>query len=320
MSLVHGAITALLTPFREGEINRAVYESDVERQIGNGIDGLVACGTTAETPTLTSAERDWLIRSCIVTAGQRVPVFVGTGTNATATTIEATCAAKKLGADAALVVAPYYNRPSQEGLYRHFEAVAASCDLPIVLYNVPARTGVDLLPETVSRLSRLDGIVGIKEATGDRNRIALLRRVTQPGFTIYSGDDATTLDAISAGANGSISVISNAFPAEWSELCRLAMNGRDGPASILNATLRPLRSALALESNPGPIKYLMSLVCRSHSHELRLPLVPIEMTTAKRIRNALDDMLEQWASEDSGEPHAVYSGSSSAAGNILRLR
>jgi len=291
MNGLGGAMTALLTPLRDGGINKAVCESDIERQIEGGVQGLVACGTTAETPTLTQAERDWLVRAAVSTTDGRVPVIVGTGTNATATTVEATRTARKLGADAALVVTPYYNRPSQEGLFRHFEAVEASGDLPIILYNVPARTGVDLLPETVARLSDLDCIVGIKEASPDPGRIVSLRRVTPPRFMVFSGNDDSAFHGMASGADGSISVISNAFPREWSALYRLMLEGNAAGAADLHARLEPLIAALSLETNPGPVKYLMSLVCRSHSPELRLPLVPIEMRTARRIRAALDAFL-----------------------------
>ena len=291
MTKLRGAVTALITPFRDGGINGAVYEADVVRQIEGGIDGIVACGTTAETPTLTVEERHWLIRSAVVCADGRVPVIAGTGSNSTAETIEATRMAKKLGADAALVVTPYYNRPSQEGLYRHFEAVAARADMPVILYNVPSRTGVDLTPATVSRLSRLEGIVGIKDAAADALRCRTLRDSTPEGFGIYTGDDGSTLPVLLSGGDGAISVISNAFPSEWSALCHHAIDRDIDAASLLAARFAPLVGALALETNPCPIKYLMSLVCNSHSTEVRLPLVRICAATAARIRKALDAVM-----------------------------
>jgi 4-hydroxy-tetrahydrodipicolinate synthase len=176
MNLPKGTFTALITPFRDGRINAKAYEADVARQIAAGINGLVACGTTAETPALDVLERDWLIRAAVVGADGKIPVVVGTGTNSTASTIAATRHARKLGADAALVVTPYYSRPSQEGLYQHFEAVALRSDLPIILYNVPARTGVDLSVDTVVRLSELAEIVGIKEARGDPERCRVIKQ------------------------------------------------------------------------------------------------------------------------------------------------
>lgn len=286
--LPQGSLTALVTPFRQGRINGMAYEADVERQIGNGTRGIVACGTTAEVPTLDDAERDWLIRAAVIAAGKRVPVVAGTGTNSTAGTIAATRTAARFGADAALVVAPYYSRPSQEGLYRHFEAVSAATDLPVVLYNVPARTGIDIAVDTVARLAQLEGIVGIKEAGGDPRRCSAIRQNVPDAFRIYSGDDRTALDAMLAGADGTVSVISNAYPAEWQRLCALALSSREAEARQLHDCLGDLLDALALETNPCPIKYLMSLTCPSHSTEVRLPLVPIGPETAYRIRHALD--------------------------------
>lgn len=290
--LPQGSLTALVTPFREGRINGTAYEADVERQVRNGIKGLVACGTTAEVPTLDDAERDWLIRAAVATTSKRVPVIVGTGTNSTAGTVAATRNAARLGADAALVVAPYYSRPSQEGLYRHFEAVAAATDLPVILYNVPARTGVDITVETVARLAQLESILGIKEASGDPRRCVAIRQSVPEGFRIYSGDDRTALDAILGGADGVVSVVSNAYPAEWQRLCAFAFSSREMEARQVHNCLSELLDALSLETNPGPIKYLMSLTCPSHSTEVRLPLVPIGPETAGRIRRALDTATE----------------------------
>jgi len=283
-----GALTALVTPFRDGAVNATVYEADVERQIEAGIAGIVACGTTAETPTLSDKEWAWLIRAAVVACAGRAPVIAGTGTNSTAGTIEATREARSLDADAALVVTPYYNRPSQEGLFRHFEAVAAATDLPVILYNVPSRTGVDLDVDTVERLAQLDGIAGIKDATGRPERCQAIRARTPAGFRIYSGDDGTTLEAIRAGADGAISVISNAYPAEWQALCELTRSGREAEAGQLLYSLSETLEALALETNPGPIKYLLSLTCPGHSTEVRLPLVPIGPAAAAQIRRAID--------------------------------
>lgn len=291
MRLPQGTITALITPFRDGRINARAYETDLVRQIESRIDGLVACGTTAEVPTLDEEERNWLIRAAVVVADRKVPVIVGTGTNATSTTIAATRKAERLGADAALVVTPCYSRPSQEGLFRHFEAVAAATDLPIVLYNVPARTGVEISVETVARLAKLEMIVGIKDATGDPERCRRLREVTPGGFRIYSGDDATTCRSIRAGADGTISVISNAFPRRWRVMCLAALAGRVEEARDLAEGMSGIVAAMGLESNPCPIKYLMSLTCPGHSTEVRLPLVPVCAETAAAIRQAHDALV-----------------------------
>jgi 4-hydroxy-tetrahydrodipicolinate synthase len=288
MILPRGTFTALVTPFRDGRINADAYDADVARQIAAGIDGLVACGTTAETPTLEDRERDWLIRAAVVGADGKIPVIVGTGTNATASTIAATRHARKLGADAALVVTPYYSRPSQEGLFRHFEAVALHSDLPIILYNVPARTGVDLSVDTVVRLGELAEIVGIKDASGDPDRCRLIKQRVPDDFRVYSGDDRTSGDAMLAGADGIVSVISNAYPAEWSAFCSHALAGEEIEMRWMLSVFEDLLDALALETNPCSVKYLMSLTHPSHSAEVRLPLVPVMPETAACIRRGLD--------------------------------
>ncbi|MBS9719563.1 4-hydroxy-tetrahydrodipicolinate synthase [Tianweitania sp. BSSL-BM11] len=288
MILPKGVMTALITPFRDGRINAEVYDTDVARQVSSGMNGLVACGTTAETPTLDEKERDWLIRAAVVGADGKIPVVVGTGTNATTTTIEATRHARKLGADAALVVTPYYNRPSQEGLFRHFEAVALRSDLPIILYNVPARTGVDLDVDTVVRLSELKQIAGIKDASADRGRCQAIKQRVHADFRVYSGDDRMAGDAMLSGADGVISVIANAYPVEWRTLCLHALDGEDRKARWMLSVFGDLLDALSLETNPCTIKYLMSLTHQSHSAEVRLPLVPITSETAARIRGGLD--------------------------------
>ena len=294
-----GAITALVTPFRDGRINCRTYESDIARQLESGISGLVACGTTAETPTLEAPERTLLIRSAVVCADGKVPVFAGTGTNSTSETIIRTREARKLGADAALVVTPYYSRPSQEGLCRHFEAIAAAGELPVILYSVPGRTGVDLDVESVARLARLDGIVGLKEAGGRPHRCRALRQVVPHTFRLYSGNDATVLSDIADGADGSISVISNAFPSEWQAVCTLALSSPEAAREAF-ASMAGLVEALALETNPCPIKYLLSLTCPGHSNEVRLPLVPIEAATAARIRRALEGVTAIFAAARAG--------------------
>ncbi|GHD24404.1 4-hydroxy-tetrahydrodipicolinate synthase [Tianweitania populi] len=288
MILPRGTFTALVTPFREGRINASAYDADIARQIAAGIDGLIACGTTAETPTLDEMERDWLIRAAVVGADGKVPVVVGTGTNATASTITATRHARKLGADAALVVTPYYNRPSQEGMFRHFEAVALRSDLPIILYNVPARTGIDLSVDTVARLSEMEEIVGIKDASGDPERCRAIKQRVPDDFRVYSGDDRTACDAMLGGGDGVVSVISNTYPEEWSTLCAHALSGDEIEARWMLSVFEDLLDALSLETNPCTIKYLMSLSHPSHSTEVRLPLVPVTAETAARIRQGLD--------------------------------
>ena len=283
-----GSITALVTPFRNGRIHERAFSSLVNWQIAQGTTGLVPCGTTGEAPTLTASERDRLIRLCVEAAGGRVPVIAGTGTNCTATTIAMTQTAGRAGADAALVVTPYYNRPGQEGLYQHFAAVANSVRLPIILYNVPSRTGVDLLPSTIARLAAFDNIVGIKDATGDRRRPRETAALVGGRFVQRAGDDRTALDFNAIGGQGCISVVSNVVPGLCVAMQRAWQAGDRATAEALRRHLDPLIEAFVLETNPGPVKYALSLVRRGISPELRLPLVPIEPATALAVRHAVD--------------------------------
>lgn len=286
-----GLITALVTPFCGGIVDERAFHALVDWQITQGVQGLVPCGTTGEAPTLSAVERDWLIRACVETASGRVPVIAGTGTNSTETTIEMTRAAQKAGATAALIVTPYYNRPNQEGLYRHFTAVADAVNLPLILYNVPSRTGVDLLPETVGRLAKYPMIVGIKDATGNLRRPHEIRAVTRSDFILLSGDDRTALAFNEAGGRGCISVIANVAPRLCVALQDACRRGDTEAARALHADLLPLVDALALETNPGPIKYALSLVRRGFEPSLRLPLVPVELATAAAIRRGVDMVL-----------------------------
>lgn len=288
-----GSITALVTPFRDGRIHERAYTALINWQIAQGTHGLVPCGTTGEAPTLTVAERERLIRLCVKAASGRVPVIAGTGTNCTATTIAMTQAAKRAGADAALVVTPYYNRPSQEGLYQHFAALARAVSLPLILYNVPSRTGVDLLPVTVARLTEFDNIVGIKDATGDLRRPGATAALAGHAFVQLSGDDRTALDFNAAGGQGCISVVSNVAPGLCAAMQQAWRRGDKDAARALRDHLAPLINALALETNPGPVKYALSLVRRGMSPELRLPLTPIGPATALAVRHALDRVMGQ---------------------------
>src|SRR5688572_4700256 len=213
-----GCYTALITPFRDGQIDEAALQAFVQRQIAGGVSGLVPCGTTGEAPALSAPEWDRVVAVVIETADGRVPVLAGTGSNNTATVVERTRRARTLGADGALVVTPYYNRPTQDGLYRHFAMVAEAVDLPLVLYNVPGRTGVNLLPETVVRLADIPGIIGIKEASGSLDQASQIVSEAPDAFVILSGDDSLTLPMMGVGASGVISVVSNIAPAAVSAL------------------------------------------------------------------------------------------------------
>jgi 4-hydroxy-tetrahydrodipicolinate synthase len=284
--MFNGSITALVTPFRDGGIDERKFADLVEWQIGEGTDGLVPCGTTGESPTLHRDEHERLIRLCVEVADWRVPVIAGTGTNATETTIARTRMAKAAGADAALVVTPYYNRPTQEGLFRHFEAVARAVEIPIILYNVPKRTGVDLLPETVGRLARIDAIVGIKEASGDPRRALAIADAAGEGFARLSGDDATALAFNACSGRGCISVVANVAPRLCAQMQRSWAQGDEQTARWAEARLAPLVEALALESNPGPVKYALSVI-RGIDPTPRLPLVRVNSETAHAVDRAL---------------------------------
>jgi 4-hydroxy-tetrahydrodipicolinate synthase len=283
-----GAITALVTPFRNGSIDENAFRTHVDWQIGQGIHGLVPCGTTGESPTLAQAERYRLIRACV--AG-RVPVIAGVGTNATESTIVQARAAQEAGADAALVVTPYYNRPSQEGLCQHFEAVATAVDLPIILYNVPRRCGVGLADDSIARLAEMPNIIGLKEASDETERPARLSRRLPAGFFLLSGEDKTAIAFGLAGGHGCISVIGNIAPRLCVCLQAAVLQGDFTRAQEIQSALDPLLAALALESNPGPIKYALSLVRRGFSPEVRLPLVQVMPETAAAIRRGLDSLV-----------------------------
>jgi 4-hydroxy-tetrahydrodipicolinate synthase len=283
---LHGAMTALVTPFSQGEVDLPGLTTLLEWQIEQGIDGLVPCGTTGEAPTLSWEERLDVLARCVKVASGRVPIIAGTGTNSTEATIAFTTAAEAFGADAALIVTPYYNRPTQEGIYRHFEAIARKVSIPIIVYNVPARTGVDLLPETIERLARIPTIIGIKDATGDLSRPALLSAALRDRFIQFSGHDSTSFGFNTMGGQGTISVVSNVAPRLCVEMHDACQAGDHHTARAIHHRLRPLIAALELESNPIPVKYALHLAL-GLSADVRLPLTPVQPETAAAIREAM---------------------------------
>ncbi len=283
---LHGAMTALVTPFSRGEVDLPGLTTLLEWQIEQGIDGLVPCGTTGEAPTLSWEERLDVIARCVKIASGRVPVIAGTGTNNTEATIAFTTAAEAFGADAALIVTPYYNRPTQEGIYRHFEAVARKVRIPIIVYNVPARTGVDLLPETIERLARLPTIIGIKDATGDLSRPSTLSAALGDRFIQFSGHDSTSFGFNTMGGRGTISVVANVAPRLCVEMHDACQAGDHHNAREIHHRLRPLIAALELESNPIPVKYALHLAL-GLSADVRLPLTPVRPETASAVRAAM---------------------------------
>jgi 4-hydroxy-tetrahydrodipicolinate synthase len=283
-----GSLVALITPFKDGEIDEQSFKEFVDWQIEEGTDAVVPCGTTGESPTLTHEEHHRVVALCIEAVNGRIPVIAGTGSNSTAEAVELTLHAKEAGADAALVVTPYYNKPTQEGLYQHFKDIHDKGGLPIIIYNIPGRSIIDMTVETMARLAELPGIVGVKDATSDLVRPMLVRNIIGPDFCQLSGEDATALPFLAAGGHGCISVTGNVAPRLCSDMQR-AWHERDfDTAYALQDQLLPLHQALFSETSPGPVKYAASLIAKSSS-ETRLPLCEIAEVTKKRVKIAMTE-------------------------------
>lgn len=286
--MFRGTYTALVTPFRDGEIDVPALEALIEGQIADGVSGVVAVGTTGESPTLSAAEREQVIRVAVEIGKGRCQVLAGTGSNSTSATISATRAAEKMGVDGMLIVAPYYNKPSQEGLFRHFQAIAQATISPIVLYNIPGRCGVDIGAETVERLAMdCANIVSIKEASGSVDRVSELRARLPEAFTILSGDDSLTLPFLSVGAVGVVSVASNLFPAEVAALVQAFRAGDTKSARDLHLKLLPVFKDLFIEPNPVPAKTALSWR-GVMTAECRLPLCEMTAANQTRLRKTLE--------------------------------
>ena len=287
--MFRGTFTALVTPFRNGAIDAAAFEKLIESQIAAGITGIVAVGTTGESPTLSSDEREQVIRLAVTIAQKRCKVLAGTGSNSTQHAITDTQTAEKIGVDGALLVAPYYNKPSQEGLFRHFKTIANATSLPIMLYNIPGRCGVDIGPDTVVRLAgECRNIVSIKEASGSVERVSELRRRLPDAFTILSGDDSLTLPFMSVGAVGVVSVASNLFPAEVCALVRSFESGDTKSAQMQQRKMFSLFKDLFIEPNPVPVKTALGwrgLI----SSEVRLPLCEMSEANQARLRKTIEE-------------------------------
>ncbi|MEO6845785.1 MAG: 4-hydroxy-tetrahydrodipicolinate synthase [Chthoniobacterales bacterium] len=285
--MFEGTYTALVTPFRNGEIDWKAYASLIDSQIAAGISGIVPVGTTGESPTLSHEEHSLVIKSAVEAATGRCKVIAGTGSNSTTEAISLTQAAEKIGADAALLVAPYYNKPSQEGLYRHFKAIAHAVTIPIILYSIPGRCGIEIGIETIARLANdCPNIVAIKEAGGSVERVSAMRQVLPAKFEILSGDDSLTLPFLSVGAVGVISVASNLIPAEVTEMVQSWLDGNPIRATALHRKYYTLFKDLFIEPNPAPIKFALSTVS-SMSPEVRLPLCEMTESNQKRLRTVL---------------------------------
>ena len=287
---IQGSIVAIVTPmFEDGSVDWKALEKLVEWHIEQGTNSIVAVGTTGEASTLSMSEHTQVIKEIIRVANKRIPIIAGTGANSTREAIELTKEAKELGADAALLVTPYYNKPTQEGLYQHYKAIAEAVDLPQILYNVPGRTGVDMTNETVIRLADIPQIVGIKDATGDVTRgTALIEGLKDKDMVVYSGDDATAYQLILAGAQGNISVTANVAPKRMSEICQAALAGNAEQAEQLNADVAQVHELIFCESNPIPVKWVLSEMDYI-STGIRLPLTPL----AEQYRAPLTAALKQ---------------------------
>ena len=281
-----GAHTALITPFKGGQIDEESFRSFIDFQISEGIHGLVPVGTTGESPTLSHEEHKLAVELCVQQADKRVPIIAGTGSNNTEEAIDLTRHAESAGADAALVVTPYYNKPTQKGLYSHFEAISKSTKLPIIIYNIPGRSIVDMSTETMKSLFKIENIVGVKDATSNIPRVYESKTVIGENFNQLTGDDATTLAFMTYGGHGSISVTSNIAPKLCSQFMQLCLSKDFAEAAKINDKLMPLHHALFVESSPGPVKYAASKLGLC-GEEIRLPLTLISDETKVRVDKAL---------------------------------
>lgn len=282
-----GSFVALVTPFRDGAIDETAYQGFIDWQIGQGTHGLVPCGTTGESPTLSHAEHMRIVELCVEAAQGRVPVVAGSGSNSTEEAIQLTRHAKEAGADAALIITPYYNKPSQEGLYQHYKAIQDAVELPIIIYNIPGRCVVDMSVATMARLGKLPNIIGVKDATADLARPSATRRAIGDGFCQFSGEDATVLAFLGEGGHGCISVSANVAPKLLAEMHTAWMKGDHTTARGIRDRLVPVHEAMFVDTSPCPVKYAVSL--QGHcSGELRLPLVEVSKENKERIRQALE--------------------------------
>ncbi|MGH7813235.1 MAG: 4-hydroxy-tetrahydrodipicolinate synthase [Candidatus Binataceae bacterium] len=284
-----GAMTAIVTPFRDGGVDEPALRELVEFQIASGIDGLVPCGSTGESATLTHAEHEHVIKLTIEQARRRVPVIAGAGSNSTAEAIRLTAAAREAGADGALLISPYYNKPTQEGIYKHYKTIAASVDLPLIVYNIPGRTASNIAPDTLARLSEIKNIVGVKEASGSMDQASDIVRMCGERLAVFSGDDALTLPLMALGAKGVITTSGNVVPHEMRELAAAALAGDFTRAREIHYRMLPLMRALFLETNPIPVKQALALMGKC-ANELRMPLTPMSQGPADRLRATMKEL------------------------------
>ena len=281
-----GSFPALVTPMKDGSVDEGSLKSFVDWQINEGSDGVVPCGTTGESPTLSHEEHMQVTEMCVEVAKGRVPVIAGTGSNSTIEAIMLTQHAEKTGADAALVVTPYYNKPTQEGMYQHFKAIHDDTELPIIIYNIPGRSVVDISVNTMARLAELPNIIGVKDATQDLARPMLTRLAVKGDFCLLSGEDGTAVPFLAGGGNGCISVTANVAPRQCSDMQRAWREGDLDSCMELQDRLMPLHSALFCETSPGPVKYAASLL-RKCTPEARLPIIEIAELSKAKVKEAM---------------------------------
>jgi 4-hydroxy-tetrahydrodipicolinate synthase len=292
--MIKGSITALITPFAGGKVDKDAFEKLVDWQIAAGTHGLVPCGTTGESPTLSHQEHMEVVELCIGAAAGRVPVIAGAGSNSTAEAVMLARHAQKAGADAVLVVTPYYNKPVQEGLFRHFEAVHDAIDIPVIVYNIPGRSVIDIGLDTMVRLAALPRVIGVKDATADLSRVSAYRQAIGLDFIQLSGEDATALAHMAAGGHGCISVTANIAPKLCADFQNASMAGDFAAALDIQDRLYPLHKNLFVESNPAPVKFVAAQLGLC-AEELRLPLVPVNEASRAILRRA---MIEAGLSDD----------------------
>ena len=289
MTIFRGAFVAIVTPFTDGQVDEQGLVDLIEFHIANGTHGIVPCGTTGESATMSHDEHHRVVELTVKTVNGRVPVLAGSGSNSTSEAIDLTRYAKQAGADGVLMVSPYYNKPSQEGLYYHYKAVAEAVDIPIILYNVPSRTSSNILPQTVARLAGIDNVVGIKEATGDLNQISEVIRLCPDDFAVLSGDDFTSMPTVLVGGTGVISVTSNVAPKDMAQMMDAALTGDLARARELHYRLFPLMQAMFYDTNPVPAKKSLELMGKIKSGTPRLPLYPMNDEILSKLKAALAD-------------------------------
>jgi 4-hydroxy-tetrahydrodipicolinate synthase len=281
-----GSIVAIVTPFKDGRLDEKAYCDLIEWHIEEGTNGIVPVGTTGESATLEYEEHYRVIEIAVKTVNKRIPVIAGTGANATDETVMMTKKAKELGADGALLVCPYYNKPTQEGVYRHYKTVAEAVDMPQIIYNVPGRTALNILPSTVARLAEIENIVAVKEATGDMKQASEIIRLCGDRITVLSGDDFTTFPLMMLGGKGTISVTANVMPGAVAKMCACVQKGLIDDARALHFRLEPLNAAMFIETNPIPVKTALAMMGRIRE-EFRLPLCEMNEANRKKLAEAL---------------------------------